>query len=284
MNLDFDTSIFDSQFFQILSKIKKQIKKQNQQNKTISPNRGASTDFFIHRPYLLGDDIRKIDWNIYARFQEWIIKENHQENHINWWLLWDISASMQPPKYKISAQIIGFFTCMALLQENSVQISMYHQEKLQQSPLFHKTTHIPQALYFLSWKKPCQSSQNLPQIWSTFLYKKQGNFLLCSDLLDMPNLPTILQKYIHKNKTIYITHIQELSSIPCGYYALQDIETKKIQNIHITKKIQDKYQQQIQNIQKQWNTWSKNNKIHYIPIQTTNTIEQNIHKIVCNIF
>jgi len=109
MNLDFDTSIFDSQFFQILSKIKKQIKKQNQQNKTISPNRGASTDFFIHRPYLLGDDIRKIDWNIYARFQEWIIKENHQENHINWWLLWDISASMQPPKYKISAQIIGFF-------------------------------------------------------------------------------------------------------------------------------------------------------------------------------
>lgn len=53
MNLDFDTSIFDSQFFQILSKIKKQIKKQNQQNKTISPNRGASTDFFYSSSLLI---------------------------------------------------------------------------------------------------------------------------------------------------------------------------------------------------------------------------------------
>jgi len=40
-----------------------------------SPHLGVSTDFAEHRPYMAGDDIRRIDWRVYGRTDRFYVKE-----------------------------------------------------------------------------------------------------------------------------------------------------------------------------------------------------------------
>ncbi len=59
-----------------------------------SPHLGVSTDFAEHRPYMTGDDIRRIDWRVYGRTDRLYVKEFEAETNSNVMMLIDISASM----------------------------------------------------------------------------------------------------------------------------------------------------------------------------------------------
>ena len=59
-----------------------------------SPNLGASMDFAEHRAYMPGDDIRRIDWRLYARSDRYYIKEFEADTNANFSVLVDMSKSM----------------------------------------------------------------------------------------------------------------------------------------------------------------------------------------------
>ena len=59
-----------------------------------SPFFGASVDFAEHRGYVAGDDIRRIDWRVYARTDKYYIKEFEADSNSNFNALLDISKSM----------------------------------------------------------------------------------------------------------------------------------------------------------------------------------------------
>src|SRR5574338_859318 len=58
-----------------------------------SPHLGTSIDFAEYRQYMPGDDIRRIDWKVYARSDRYYMKEYEGETNTNVYLLLDISAS-----------------------------------------------------------------------------------------------------------------------------------------------------------------------------------------------
>ncbi len=60
-----------------------------------SPYLGASMDFAEHRPYMPGDDIRRIDWRLYARTDRFHIKQYEAETNADVAFLLDVSASME---------------------------------------------------------------------------------------------------------------------------------------------------------------------------------------------
>jgi uncharacterized protein (DUF58 family) len=66
-----------------------------------SPHLGASTDFAEHRPYMPGDDIRRIDWRLYARTDRHYIKEYEADTNTNFRVILDVSPSM---RYGASAE------------------------------------------------------------------------------------------------------------------------------------------------------------------------------------
>lgn len=60
-----------------------------------SPNLGASTDFAEHRAYMPGDDIRRIDWRLFARSDRHYIKEYEADTNTNFNVILDVSPSMR---------------------------------------------------------------------------------------------------------------------------------------------------------------------------------------------
>ena len=55
---------------------------------------GASVDFAEHRGYVAGDDIRRVDWRLYARTDRYYIKEYEADSNANFSVLLDVSKSM----------------------------------------------------------------------------------------------------------------------------------------------------------------------------------------------
>src|SRR5438876_9685578 len=59
-----------------------------------APFFGASIDFAEHRGYVAGDDIRRVDWRLYARTDRYYVKQYEADTTTNVSILFDISKSM----------------------------------------------------------------------------------------------------------------------------------------------------------------------------------------------
>ena len=86
-----------------------------------SPHLGASTDFAEHRPYMVGDDIRRIDWKLYARTDRYYVKEFEADTNTNLLLLLDVSPSMRYRGDGVSKLEYGCFLAAALAWFSSAQ-------------------------------------------------------------------------------------------------------------------------------------------------------------------
>ena len=60
-----------------------------------APFFGASIDFAEHRMYMPGDDIRRVDWKLWARTDRYYVKQYEADTNANLTLLYDISRSMK---------------------------------------------------------------------------------------------------------------------------------------------------------------------------------------------
>src|ERR1700732_3519590 len=59
-----------------------------------SPYHGFSVEFAQHREYVPGDDIKHVDWKVYARTERYFLKQHEDETDVTCWLLLDVSESM----------------------------------------------------------------------------------------------------------------------------------------------------------------------------------------------
>src|SRR3954466_11696566 len=90
-----------------------------------SPHLGASTDFAQHRGYMPGDDIRRIDWRLWARSDRYYLKEFEAETNTNFVTILDVSPSMhykgEPEDKRISKLTYGCFMAACLAYFSSLQ-------------------------------------------------------------------------------------------------------------------------------------------------------------------
>ena len=90
-----------------------------------SVRRGASVEFSDHRPYGTGDDLRFLDWNLYARLELLMTKLFHDEEDLAVHLVLDRSASMDfgdPTKALVAKKVLAAVGYVALLGMNRVSV------------------------------------------------------------------------------------------------------------------------------------------------------------------
>jgi uncharacterized protein (DUF58 family) len=90
-----------------------------------SPHLGASTDFAEHRAYMPGDDIRRIDWKLFARSDRHYIKEYEADTNTNFNVIVDVSPSMRygadPEAGRVSKLTYACYLAACLTYFSSLQ-------------------------------------------------------------------------------------------------------------------------------------------------------------------
>jgi uncharacterized protein (DUF58 family) len=93
-----------------------------------SKRRGRSVEFDDYRDYAPGDDLRHIDWNVYARFERLVLKLFREEEDLSLHVVLDVSASMRagtPNKMVWAARLAVALAYIGLLKQNRVSVGVF---------------------------------------------------------------------------------------------------------------------------------------------------------------
>ncbi len=76
---------------------------------------GQTVEFADFREYMLGDDIRRIDWNLYSRFEKYFLKLFTDERQMHTRIFLDCSASMAKPEPSKAQYAMAFTAALGFL-------------------------------------------------------------------------------------------------------------------------------------------------------------------------
>ena len=122
-----------------------------------SPHLGLSTDFAEHRPYLPGDDLRRLDWKLWGRTDRFYLKEFEADTNAAVSVLLDCSPSMRYSSGGVSKLDYGRYLAASLLwfsqtQRDRVGLATFDRAIIEFVP--PSTRHLPNVLHALDRAAP----------------------------------------------------------------------------------------------------------------------------------
>ena len=198
-----------------------------------APFFGASVDFAEHRGYVPGDDIRRVDWKVYARTDRYYIKQYEADTNTNVSVLFDISKSMSFSSGGVSKLEYGSYlaACLAYLshrQRDRVGILTFDQDIVTHIPPSAK--HFDMVLHTLDRAKaerPGHLSAPLNKMAEHF--KRRGLLLLISDFYDDPGaILDALKPLRFLGNDLIVFHVLDPREIDFNFddaSTFQDLET-----------------------------------------------------------
>ena len=97
---------------------------------------GQTVEFADYREYMLGDDIRRIDWNLYSRFEKFFLKLFTDERQMHTQIFIDCSASMgkdMPEKANYTIGVAAALGYLSVHNMDKVSFRFVHQDKAENS-------------------------------------------------------------------------------------------------------------------------------------------------------
>ena len=154
-----------------------------------SPYFGASVDFAEHRGYVPGDDIRRVDWRVFARTDKYFVKEFEADSNANFSVLLDISKSMafgaRISKLDYAKTLAACLTYLVHKQRDRVGLVTFDEEIVDHVPPSAK--HLEVVLHAIDRaqaKRPGRLGPPLRRLAEHF--GRRGIVVVISDLYEEP--------------------------------------------------------------------------------------------------
>jgi Uncharacterized conserved protein (some members contain a von Willebrand factor type A (vWA) domain) len=197
-----------------------------------SVKRGQSVEFADYRDYALGDDLRQLDWNVYARLERLFVKLFIEEEDVTVTLLVDASASMtagHPPKLVFAKRAAAALGYIGLASEDRVTVSALTGRVARRRAAMRGSGRIFRLLADLSSIEPVDGPTDLvaaARHAAAQLHGK-GVVILLSDLLD-PAADKVIRELAGTGSELIVLHVlspDELDPQLEGDLRLVDVET-----------------------------------------------------------
>lgn len=156
-----------------------------------SPYLGLSLDFAEHRAYMPGDDIRRVDWRLYARTDRYFVKEFEADTNANFVVLLDGSRSMSyvgsgVPKFDYARYLAACLAYFVAEQRDRVGLAVFDEGITEWVPPSAKHRNI--LLHTLERLEPGTGQGTLgpPLLRLADRLRRRGLTILISDLYEDP--------------------------------------------------------------------------------------------------
>jgi uncharacterized protein (DUF58 family) len=158
-----------------------------------SPYFGQSVEFLQHREYAAGDDLRRVDWKVWAKQDRLYVKQYEEDTNLRCCMLVDVSASMEygsgpMTKYDYAVTSAAALAYLLLRQQDAVGCAVFDEAIRQVIPLRTSTSHLTTIVRALERREPRDKTgiyEVLTRAAET--YPRRGMMVLISDLLVDPS-------------------------------------------------------------------------------------------------
>ena len=158
-----------------------------------SPHKGFSVEFRQHRPYVQGDEIRRLDWKVFGRSDRFYIREYDEETNLRATIVLDASGSMGyrgqkgVMKFDYARKLAASLAYLLMSQQDAVGLITFDSKVRDVIPCRTKITHLHLMLETLVKTEPGQDTSLAPVIESLAQrLKRRGLIILISDFFDDP--------------------------------------------------------------------------------------------------
>lgn len=199
-----------------------------------SPNFGFSQEFAEYRSYNEGDDLRFIDWNVYARTDRTYIKRYRGETNSTVTLLLDASGSMAfghpVTKLQQAKYLMAAMAYLVRLQHDALSITVFNDGVCDSIPPTSKPDSLNRTLALLERLEASDGTELINALGSLrALTSKRGMVFLVSDLYGDPgDILKALQPFVFGGQDVAVCHVldpEERAPSIKTISALKDMET-----------------------------------------------------------
>jgi uncharacterized protein (DUF58 family) len=172
-----------------------------------SPYHGFSAEFSEHRPYMQGDTLKNIDWNVYAKSEKFVIKQYEEETNLISHIFIDVSKSMdykqtgKVTKLDYAITLAAALAYVMIDQQDSVGLAIYSDKVHSYLPPKSSRVYLKTLLASLNQIKAegsTKTSESLDSIAEKI--KKRGLTIIISDFFDDPESIITALKHIYFKK------------------------------------------------------------------------------------
>ncbi|ACF14887.1 protein of unknown function DUF58 [Chloroherpeton thalassium ATCC 35110] len=256
-----------------------------------SPYHGFSVEFAEHRQYAFGDEIRHIDWKVFARTDKYYVKQYEEETNLRSYILLDASSSMQYrsekksiPKIEYAAYLAAALSLLMIRQRDGVGLVTFTNNLHDFIPPSVKPSHHTFIL-----KKLAEVSQLVTEnknrqtdVSSAFAklaerIQNRSLVIVISDFWDEPShIVSALKQFSHRFNEVIAFHIIDPAEQNLDFNAdseLIDIETR-LSIATDTRHIQAVYQKAFEKRSHYYKNALADNHIDYNLLLTSNPFDE----------
>ena len=212
---------------------------------------GNGIEFADHRNYSFGDDLRYLDWNIYARFGSELIRRFEEEKDLHIYFLLDCSKSMSsgtPNKFDYARQVTAALAYIALADLDRVCIVAFADKLYQIFPTTRGKQHILNVIRFVESLETVGNTTDLTTSMNEFVQRKQhtGLAVVIGDFFDPNGFKRGLDTLRYRGYEPHLIQIHDkLEAEPAmlGDRQLHDVETAEMQEVTISEDMVRRYKQ-----------------------------------------
>lgn len=213
-----------------------------------SKRKGQSVEFADYRNYVAGDDLRFIDWNLYARLDKLFLKLFLEEEDLHFYSLIDVSQSMMfgdPTKLYYAKQLAGALGYIGLCRSDRVKIEPIGSKQALSAPTIRGKGSLWRMVDYLESIEPDESATLEAGLKSFGLRNSgKGIMVLITDLMEKSGYETALKYLISQNMDVYLIHVLSQAEIDpdiTGDLKLVDSEDGDIAEISVSQRLIDRY-------------------------------------------
>jgi len=183
-----------------------------------SPYKGYSVEFANHRPYVPGDDIRHLDWRVYAKADRFFIKEYEEETNMRVHLLLDCSGSMAYPehpgtgrmtKWDYASTLAASLAHLLVYQQDGVGLTLFDSQVRRQLPVSSNRGALMDFTNAIDASAP-QNKTDLKILFHQLAGRipRRGMVVILSDLLtNVDDIIRGLQRFRYGRHDVLVLHV-----------------------------------------------------------------------------
>ena len=281
---------FDPNFVRTLEALRlltRRIRPGDNRGDRISSRKGSSIEFSEHRAYTPGDEIRYIDWNIYARHNNLFIKEFSAEENLHVTLLLDSSASMgigSPSKFEATREVVAALAYIGLSHFDSVSLYSFDSALQARRKFLRGKNRVFDLLEELERIEPAESS-DLQSAFSVPIARQKGNShaVILTDGYDRKGLTSAIASLKGQGFEVHLIHTisrEEISPDLEGRYTLTDLESGKRLDADLVSGLLEKYRTRFSSFCRDLERMAREQEVSYVRVSMDDSLEERVLQIV----
>jgi uncharacterized protein (DUF58 family) len=214
----------------------------------LSKRKGRGSEFADFRPYATGDDLRFLDWSLYARLERLFLRLFLEEEDLHVHLVLDTSASMDygsPPKVLYAKRVLAALGFIGLVNLDRVTVTGFADKPTARSPVFRGRPTLPRLLAFIDRLQVGGAGDFNRALKSlSVTLRGRGVVIVVSDFLDKAGVTDGFRYLAARHLdvcAIQVLAAEELDPTLTGDLKLTDLEDGDEAEVTITAPLMDRY-------------------------------------------